>query len=51
MKKYRVEYSGFAYIEAENKQDAEENFDRDSAIFDEYSVDSVHEVDDFTVEV
>lgn len=51
MKKYKVEYSGFAYIEADNKQDAEENFDLDNAIFAEWGVDAVQEVDDFTVEV
>ena len=51
MKKYRVEYSGFAYIEAESPSDAEENFDRDTAIFDEYKIDAVQEVDDFTLEV
>jgi len=51
MKKYRVEYSGFAYIEAESPLDAEVNFDRDTAIFDEYKIDAVQEVDEFTVEV
>lgn len=51
MKKYKVEYSGFAYVYANDPQDAEENFDRDSALFDEYGVDGVQEVDDFVVEV
>lgn len=51
MKKYKVEYSGFAYVYADDPQDAEENFDRDSALFDEYGVDGVQEVDDFVVEV
>lgn len=51
MKKYKVEYSGFAYVCADDPQDAEENFDCDSALFDEYGVDSVQEVDDFVVEV
>ncbi|MBQ9704320.1 MAG: hypothetical protein IJV68_07250 [Clostridia bacterium] len=49
MKKYRVEYSGFAYVEADDPVDAEENFDRDTAIFDEYKVEAVQEVDEFTV--
>lgn len=51
MKKYKVEYSGFAYVYADDPQDAEENFDRDYAEYDEYGVDSVQEVDDFVVEV
>ncbi len=49
MKKYKVKYSGFAYIYANDIDDAKANFDRDDAVFDEYSIDSVHEVDEFTV--
>lgn len=51
MGKYKVYYSGFAYVYADDPKDAEENFDRDCALFDEYQVDGVQEVDDFTVEV
>lgn len=49
--KYKVEYSGYAYIWADSPQDAEENFDRDNALFDEYSVDAVHEIRGFPNEV
>ena len=49
MKKYRVNYSGFAYIYADDIGDAKTNFDRDDAVFDEYSVDSIQEVDEFIV--
>lgn len=51
MKKYKVEFSGYAYIEAESKQDAEKNFDPAEAVLLEYGVDAVQEVNEFILKV
>lgn len=51
MAKYKVVYSGFAYVEADNEEDALELFDDDLDIFREQCIDSVTEVDEFVVEV
>ncbi len=51
MAKYKVVYSGFAYVEADNEEDALELFDDDLDIFREQRIDSVTEVDEFVVEV
>lgn len=45
MKKYRVDYTGHAYVYADDPVDAEENFDRDFALFDDYSVTGVQEAE------
>ena len=47
MKKYKVSYSGFAYVEAENMQ--EEKFEYDDSVYQEQAVDNVEEIDDFLV--
>lgn len=51
MKKYKVSYTGFAYINAESKEEAEEKFDDDDCVFGELNVESVEEVADFRVRV
>ena len=51
MAKYKVVYSGFAYVEADDKDEALELFDDDLDIFREQRIDSVTEVDEFVVEV
>lgn len=51
MAKYKVVYSGFAYVEADDKDGALELFDDDLDIFREQHIDSVTEVDEFVVEV
>lgn len=48
MAKYKVYYSGFAYVEADSEEEAIENYEYDS-YYEEYAVDGVEEVDDFCV--
>lgn len=45
MKKYRVEYTGHAFVYADDPVDAEESFDRDFALFDDYRVIGVQEAE------
>jgi hypothetical protein len=49
--KYKVCFSGFAYVEAENAIEAEEAFHDDDFSFKETGVYEVKEVDEFVVEV
>lgn len=51
MAKYKISFSGFAYVEADTEEDALELFDDDLDIFREQRIDSVTEVDEFVVEV
>lgn len=51
MAKYRIKFGGFAYVEAEDKAEAEEKFDDEDFAFCEYSLVAVEEVDEFVVEV
>lgn len=51
MAKYKISFSGFAYVEADTEEDALELFDDDLDIFREQRIDAVTEVDEFTVEV
>ena len=48
MPKYKVSYSGFVYIEAEDAEAAEECYDF-GGIYEEKEVTAVEEVDAFTV--
>ena len=49
MPKYKVYYSGYALVEADSMEEAEEIYDYGS-IYEEYGVDGVEEVDDFCVD-
>lgn len=51
MPKYKVLFSGFAYIEAENADEAEDLFNNDEFDYMERSIEAVEEVDDFVIEV
>ena len=51
MAKYKISFSGFAYVEANSEEDAIEMFDDDLDNFREQRIDSVTEVDEFVVEV
>lgn len=51
MKKYKVSYSGFAYVLAENKQDAEDKFDNDNCTYGELHIESIDRVSEFVVEI
>jgi hypothetical protein len=49
MAKYKVCYSGFAFVEADSKEEAEEIYDEGLSVYDEWAIDEVEEVDDFVV--
>lgn len=48
--KYKVSYSGWAYVEAESEEEAEEKaMYEDDAIYEEKKCESIEEVDEFAV--
>lgn len=47
--KYKVNFNGFAYVEAESEQEAEELFLNDETVYMETGLVSTEEVDDFSV--
>lgn len=48
--KYKVNFSGFAYVEADSKEEAREKvLYEDDAIYSETQVDNIEEVDEFEV--
>ena len=51
MAKYKVCYSGFAYIEADSEEEAIEIYDDDDygIIYEEKQVDKVEEIDYFVI--
>lgn len=49
MPKYKISFSGFAYIEAEDCEEAEEIFYNDGGVYSEYEIDEAEEVDEFRV--
>lgn len=51
MKKYKVSFGGFAYVEADSPEEAEELFNDDGAVvYSECQPDHAEEVDDFVVD-
>lgn len=46
MKQYRIEYTGFVIVEAEDKWDAMDKADNDEEIYEEYEWEDPVEVDD-----
>ena len=52
MAKYKVYYSGFAYVEADSADEAEEvYYDGYDVDYEEKQIDSVEEVDEFLVHI
>lgn len=48
--KYKVNFSGFAYVEADSEEEAREKvLYEDDAIYSETQVDNIEEVDEFEV--
>lgn len=48
--KYKVSYTGFAYVEADSEEEAREKvLYEDDAIYSETQVDNIEEVDEFEV--
>lgn len=51
MAKYKVSFSGFMYVEADNPEDAKDKFFDGEEVYSENQIDSVVEVDEFVVEL
>ena len=51
MAKYKVYFSGFAYVEADSAEEAEEIYHDGYTYYEEQQVDEVEEVDEFFVEI
>ena len=49
--KYKVNFRGFAYVEANDKEEAEDRFATEDIEYEEYGIDSIEEVDDFIIEI
>lgn len=49
MAKYKVRFSGFAYVEADDKEEAQDVFQDEEEMYKETDIDSVEEVDEFTI--
>ena len=50
--KYKVNFSGFAYVEADSKEKAKEKvLYEDDAIYSETQVDNIEEIEEFVVEL
>lgn len=47
MTKFKIKYSGFAYVEADTEEEALEMYDDDDTYYSEQEVDWVEEVDSF----
>lgn len=51
MAKYRISFSGFAYVEADSAEEAEEMYWDEDYAYEECEVEEVELVDDFTVDL
>lgn len=49
--KYRVNFSGFAYVEADDEEQAKEFYFDDEAAYKNEQIDCVREVDEFLIEI
>ena len=49
MARYKVSYSGFAYVKADNEDEARELFEDEDFVYSEEEITEVEEVDDFWV--
>lgn len=50
MTMYKVHFSGFAYVEADSPEEAEDIYEHFS-VYEEKQVDDIEEVDEFMVEL
>lgn len=51
MAKYKVNFSGFAYVEAGDENEAMDMYQSGDTVYEENEVGEVIEVNDFTVEI
>jgi uncharacterized lipoprotein YehR (DUF1307 family) len=49
MARYKVSFSGFAYVEADDKEEAKDMFQDDEEMYKETDIDNVEEVDECQV--
>jgi hypothetical protein len=49
--KYKVSYSGFAYVEANDEDEAQMAYEDDDVIYAEQMIEEIEEVDEFTVDI
>jgi hypothetical protein len=47
--KYKVSYSGFAYVEADDEDEAQMAYEDHDTIYAEEWIEAIEEVDEFTV--
>lgn len=47
--KYKISYSGFAYVEADNEDEAQMAYDDGDTVYEEEWIEAIEEVDEFTV--
>lgn len=47
--KYKIIYSGFAYVEADNEDEAQMAYDNGDTVYEEELIEAIEEVDEFTV--
>lgn len=50
MAKYKVYYSGYAYVEADSAEEAADSYEYNS-VYEDFWVEAVEEVDEFGVEI
>jgi len=50
MARFKIIFGGFAYVDADDEEEAREKFDDEDYAFCEYGIETVEEVDDFVVE-
>lgn len=51
MMKYKVSFSGFAYVEADTPEEAEELYHDGFSDYEEWEVTEVEEIDEFLIEM
>ena len=51
MRKYKVYFGGFAYVEAESESFAELAYEEEDTIYEECEVLEIVEVEDFTIDI
>jgi hypothetical protein len=47
--KYKVNYSGFAYVESDDEEEAQMAYQDGDTIYEEEWIEEIEEVDEFTV--
>ena len=50
MAKFKVEFHGFVYVEADTKEESMDKFSNEDYIYREENATEVYEVDDFEIE-